>query len=149
MAEITNVQLDVRHVSDHPGQRVVVVDYQLDVPAGDELIGQRVTEEITVRARDEHDAPVPPRQPGVSASSTFAIDAAGTIPRHHEQVVDRTQLDVEEDWWRSGPGGEVLPIAELLDHLTAEVIVSVGDHERELDASSPPLTGSWGALGRD
>lgn len=71
----------------------------------------------------------------------------GTHAQVSEAVVDRVDLDVEQDDWRSTPGGDV-PIAEWLDHLIAEIALSDGSSV-VASATTPVVTGSWGPLGSD
>jgi hypothetical protein len=62
-------------------------------------------------------------------------------------VVNEVDLDVEEDLWRSTPGGNQ-PIAEWLDHLVADISLADGD-DVVSEGTSPVVTGSWGPLGSD
>ena len=66
-----------------------------------------------------------------------------------EQVVPRADLDVEQDWWRTGQGGEVEPIGEFVDHIHA--VITIRDEVGRLlvQAETPTVTASWGALGDD
>jgi hypothetical protein len=62
--------------------------------------------------------------------------------------VHRADLDVEQDWWGITEGGSLEPIVEFVDHLVAHVTLRVGELV-VARADSPPITGSWGALGTD
>jgi len=93
------------------------------------------------------DAPVAASvAPFAVSESTFLIQA-GTWRRTFEQTVRRSELDVEQDWWSSGNGGETQPIAEWIDHLAADIDLRFAG--RLIDQGTTPIvTGSWGRLAR-
>jgi hypothetical protein len=151
MPIILNPQLLVSPVPDQPpfsARRRVVVSYELDIEHDDVLIGESVIERAVIVARDLHDAPVPPRELRLEVDRSDLRPVPGRCNRRLSFTVNRTELDVEEDWWRTGNGGEIEAISELPDHLVAEVSLIVHD-EVVAEATTPVLTGSWGALGSD
>jgi hypothetical protein len=148
MAEIHHPRLTVERVPDQPGERRLVVSYEIAVGSEDPLIGSVVSESVVVRAHDLHDAPVAPNRLDVRFFGQVPVDGAGRIPRRLERQVHRVLLDVEADWWRTGQAGEVEPIGEFEDHLVAEIRIAQDDHE-VARARTPMVSGSWGALGSD
>lgn len=89
----------------------------------------------------------------VSASEEPIVELAGSFlaqvgDQHHraEQVVHRVLLDVEQDWWSTGNGGETVPIAEWPDYLVANIRIEIDDAV-VAEALTPVVSGSWGALG--
>jgi hypothetical protein len=145
---ISNPSLTVLAVAGHPGQRRLRVVYVIGCDPADPAAGHPVAEHIAIHAVDEHDAAVRPRQtPILELDDTFVV-AAGTHPRSVEHVINRVDLDVEQDWWASDDGGEPQPIAEWLDHVAADIRLEfVG--AVTIDVTTPTVTGSWGALGHD
>jgi hypothetical protein len=146
MVSIRNPTLTVEEIPDHPGRRLLVVEFDLDVPS-EVASGTDLVEFVTVHAIDLGDAPV---KPAGARIELRRAPSAYDRPSHHrfERQVARVELDVEQDWWRSGPGGEVEPLSEFVDHLVAEIVV------RETGpvvatAETPVVTGSWGVLGAD
>lgn len=148
MVTIVDPQLHVEHVGGHPGERRLVVSYGIASNADDSTIGATVREEAIVTARDEHDAPIFPSDLRVLLSSEVTVESAGVLERTLTTDVHRVDLDVEQDWWRTNDGGGFEPIAEFADHLVATITLTVGD-ELVASASTPTLSGSWGALGND
>lgn len=148
MASIKNTHLEVLPFDEHVARRVVRVDYDLVAGPDDEVGSVEVREAIRVRGVGLGDAPVGANSIPVAVSeSTFTLQE-GTSRRTFEQVVRRSELDVEQDWWSSGNGGETQPIAEWVDHLVADIELSI-DNTLVDEASTPIVTGSWGALGSD
>jgi hypothetical protein len=148
MPEITDPALAIELIEGHPGKRRVRVSYRLVTDAADPAAGRSLRQRIELHAVDEHDAAIPPsRRPVTIIEDTVPADA-GTRSRIAEWIVDRVELDVEQDLWRTMPDGHQEPIAEWLDHLVAEVTLSDGEILVAL-ATTPEVTGSWGALGSD
>ena len=147
MVEIRDPEIQVDPVPGHPGQCLLRGSYDLACQPGDAADGQTLVERWTLRAVDEHDAPVIPTGRPITEVETSIRPAAGTEHRVVEHVVRRVDLDVQQDWWASGPGGETEPIAEWPDHVAADIELLVSD-EVIATATTPTITGSWGALGR-
>jgi hypothetical protein len=148
MVAIRDAELRVEPVDGNPGERRLVVTYDLDIPPGDPAIGATLGEDITVTARDERDAPVFPSELEVRLRGELAAASAGSHSRRLATDVHRVDLDVVQDWWRITAGGAFEAIAEFQDHLVAEVRLTLGD-ETVGTATTPTITGSWGALGTD
>ncbi|MFW2380605.1 MAG: hypothetical protein ACN4GZ_02520 [Acidimicrobiales bacterium] len=148
MASIHNQILDVSPVEGHPGQRTVRVEYDIVAHPGDAMVGAEIYERVRVHGVDLRDAPVPANsRPLVIHQESFIVEK-GERHRVVETTVHRSSLDVEQDWWNTGQGGETQPLAEWVDHLVAEIQLSDGLVEID-QASTPVVTGSWGALGPD
>lgn len=143
---IRNPQIRIEPVGDGSARRRVVVTYGVDVDVADVVVDHDFAEHITVHAVDEHDAPARPDPQPVAERSDTMTCQLGTTERRVEFVVHRTSLDVSQDWWSSGSGGEVQPIAEWLDHLAADITLS-SSGICVAQATTPTVTGSWGALG--
>jgi hypothetical protein len=148
MALILHPTLESDHVHGHPGQRRLIVQYDLVLEPDDSALGHQLTEHVMVHAVDTGEAPTTPREGALLASETAFVGLQGRHRRTVEATLWRTELDVQEDWWRAGPDGSVEAVAEWVDHLTAEIRV-LWSSEQIAGASSPILSGSWGALGRD
>ena len=148
MIRITAAQLSVGPSDpDRAGARQVRIDYDLQVPPSDPAIGHELTERLVLVAVDRHDTPVRPRtDPVATADGRFVV--TGDTHRHIERNVARASLDVGADWWTTDDGGGTVPIAEWPDHLVARVELFLGD-QLLAEASTPVVTGSWGALGPD
>ena len=126
---------------------MVTVTYELDVGPADLSAGRELVERVVVHAVDEHDAAVRPSgAPVLDVSEALAL-SAGRHRRVVERAVRRIDLDVEQDWWSSGQGGETIPIAEWADHLAAEVSILV-DGRAVAVVGTPTVTGSWGPVAR-
>lgn len=149
MTEILEPRLAIERVPGEPGERLLVVTYDIAVNADDPLIGAIVSESIVVRAHDLHDAPVAPDRLDVRFFGQVPIEGPGRISRRLDRQVHRVLLDVEQDWWRTGQAGEIQPISEFEDHLIAEVHVADPEGRPVASARTPMVTGSWGALGHD
>lgn len=122
--------------------------YDVGCGAADPVAGHPVTEHIAIHAVDEHDAAVRPRSTAILERDDTYVVTAGTHPRSVEAVVNRVDLDVEQDWWEADQGGDPVPIAEWLDHVVADIRLEfVGG--AVVTATTPTVTGSWGALGHD
>jgi hypothetical protein len=147
MVTIVDPQLRVETLEGHPGERRLVVTYSLHVLPFDDDLGATLSEDVTVTAHDEHDAPVLPRDLEVHLRDQVVAEP-GVTARELTTDVHRADLDVEQDWWRITEGGSFEPIAEFVDHLVARVTLRSGDLVIAT-AVSPPITGSWGALGSD
>lgn len=148
MATISNASITVTPVAGHPGQRRLLVTYDVGCAPADPAVGHPVAEHIAVHAVDEHDAAVRPRPTAILEIDDRFVAAAGTHPRSVERVVNRVDLDVEEDWWDTDQGGGTVPIAEWLDHLAADIRLEFGGGA-VVTETTPTVTGSWGALGDD
>lgn len=148
MTTILDPELHVEMVEGHPGRRRLVVIYLLDVPEGDAVVGRVIHEQATVRAHDQHDAPVRPLAIEFRLEGDTTIEQAGVHRRRLVSEVHRFRLDVEQDWWDTDQAGGTEPIAEFADHLAATVAVHLDDRT-VATADTPIVTGSWGALGSD
>ena len=148
MVTIHNQVLDVHPVDGHPGQRTVRIEYDIVASPDDPMVGAVVYERVQVHGVDLLDAPVPANsRPLVTHQESFTVEA-GEHHRVVETIVHRTSLDVEQDWWNTGSGGETQPLAEWMDHIVAEIRLNGGLVDLD-QASTPVFTGSWGALGHD
>lgn len=147
MVTIVDPQLRVDTLDGHPGERQLVVTYSIQVPPFDPDLGATLSEHVIVSASDEHDAPVSPKKLEVHLRAEV-VTQPGVTQRTLTSEVHRADLDVEQDWWRINEGGGFDPIAEFIDHLVATVTLRAGDLV-VASATSPPITGSWGALGDD
>lgn len=145
---IRDPELRVEPVDGNPGERRLVVTYDLDIAPDDPAIGATLLEDVTVTARDVHDAPTFPSEFEVHLRGEITSASPGSRSRRLATDVHRADLDVEQDWWRINAGGAFEPIAEFLDHLIADVRLTVDD-ETVATAVTPTITGSWGALGTD
>jgi hypothetical protein len=148
MVKIVEPELHIEHVDGHPGERRLIVTYRLEVAPGEPVIGSTVQEAVVVTAHDEHDAPVFPSQVEFRFGGEVLVEGAGAIEQRLEREVHRVDLDVEQDWWDTDQAGGTEPIAEFADHLIATLTVSVEGRE-VATATSPVVSGSWGALGSD
>jgi hypothetical protein len=145
---ISNPVLTIDEVDGHPGERFLNVAYDLSCSETDPVVGCSLVERIVVQAVDEHDAPVLPRRLPIAEMHATVTVSAGTEHRSVSKVVQRMDLDVEQDWWSSRQGGDPNPIAEWLDHIAADIaLLDAG--ELVAQATTPTVTGSWGALGKD
>jgi hypothetical protein len=148
MAVILHPTLEFDHVTEHPGRRRLIVQYDLLLEPGEPAVGHQLTERVVVRAVDVGDAPTAPRHAALLATEARFVGVQGLQRRTVEATLWRTDLDVHEDWWRAGADGAIEAIAEWVDHLCAEIAVSLSS-ELLVEATTPVLSGSWGALGRD
>lgn len=146
MATIREPLLTVERVAGRPAKRAVRVSYELLLNPADHLVDHEIDERIVVHAIDEHDAVArPDPRPLMDRCTTFR-GMVGTHRRIAEFIVDQTTLDVQQDWWSSGPGGEIQPIAEWPDHVSADIALEVSGHV-VARVTTPTVTGSWGPLG--
>ena len=146
MPTIHDPILSVHHVAGHPGQRCLRVGYDLSCESTDSAVDGPVRAHIVIHAVDKRDAAIEQRKaPILEADDTFIVET-GVEHRVFEQVVNCVDLDVEQDWWSSDLGGEPVPIAEWLDHISAEIRIHAAGQLVE-EATTPVVTGSWGALG--
>ena len=135
-------------VAGHPGQRRLRVVYGVGCDPADPVAGHPVAEHVAIHAVDEHDAAVRPRPTAIlEIDGTFVV-AACAHQRSVEHVVNRVDVDVEQDWWAADQGGEPVPIAEWLDHVAADIRLEFGGGTIAV-VKTPTVTGSWGALGHD
>lgn len=148
MVRIIDPELHVERVEGHPGDRRLIVTYRLEIAPGDPVVGAVARDEVVVTAHDLHDAPVLPSHIEFRFRGEVHIEDAGIIDRRLERDVHRVDLDVEQDWWDTDLAGGTTPIAEFADHLVATLTVSV-DGRGVATATSPVVSGSWGALGDD
>lgn len=147
MPTISDPRLEVRMVPDAPGRRELVVSYVLTWDEVDSRSDGEALVRAVVRSRDLHDGPVRPEPFELHMEQReSAHDAGGR--REQRRQVGRAELDVLRDWWRSGQGGEIEPIAEFADHLVAEIALWL-DGDVVAEATTPVVTGSWGPLGDD
>jgi hypothetical protein len=148
MVRIHNPSLEVMAVEGHPGQRTVRIEYDMVAGPDDAMVGGEIYERVQVHGVDLSDAPVAANsRPLVTLQTSFPVER-GERHRVVETIVPRSSLDVEQDWWNTGLGGETLPLAEWTDHLVAEIRLSDGLVDLD-QTSTPVVTGSWGALGTD
>ena len=148
MVELRDPVLAVEPVEGHPGRRRLRVSYTIHLDPDDRLRAHEIGERISVHAVDEHDAAVrPTRSPIVESTDAFTTDD-GTIRRERDWVCRRVDLDVQQDWWSSGPGGDPVPIAEWQDHIAADISLSTSGRV-VAQAQTPVVSGSWGAIGDD
>ena len=148
MPTISNPTLTVLAVAGHPGQRRLRVAYEIGCDPADSAAGHPVVEHISVHAVDEHDAAIRPRETPILDVDDRFVATSGIHLRSVEHVVNRVDLDVEQDWWQTDHGGEPEPIAEWLDHLAADIRLEFAGG-RVVEATTATVTGSWGALGQD
>jgi hypothetical protein len=141
-------RLRIDQVPNEPGWRRLIVTYQLDMTEVDVALDPDVFEQAIVRSRDLHDSPTPPKPTEIRLEHRGRIDRPGIIDRELTGKVKRTDLDVQQDWWRTDHGGGVEAIAEMPDHLVAEITLSI-DGQVMAEATTAVVTGSWGALGSD
>ena len=139
---ITQQQLTVEEVAGHPGQRLVRVGYRLVTGPEDQIVGRRAQWHVVIRGIElGHDPVSASEEPIVELTGSFLAQVGD---QHHrvEQVVHRVLLDVEQDWWSTGNGGETVPIAEWPDHLVASIRIEVDDAV-VAEALTPVVNGSW------
>lgn len=148
MPTIQDPKLFIEPVPGHPGRRRIVVSYDLVVPAQDVVWGETVTETAWIHGRDLHDAPAAATTRTITELRSEVAAPEGRLHRELDSEVNRVALDVQQDWWRTDTGGGVEPIAEFPDHLQGEIELRVGNAV-VAKATTPILTGSWGALGSD
>ncbi len=149
MVEITSPRLVITQGREHrPGTRYLHIDFDVRVAHDDPHAGRVITEQVTVHGVDVHDAPMRSTTSAVLEHRSAFTAATPLVHRHIEQAVVRADLDVAGDWWATSNEGEPMPIAEWLDHLVAEIVL-LDDGAVLCRASSPIVTGSWGALGHD
>lgn len=141
---VRHPELHIGAVDGHPGQRRLRVTAEVFV--SDELAGATLTETITVRAARIEDPPVAPTTEPIVVSREVFQAIVGSTERRSDLIVNRSSLDVEQDWWSSGQGGETQPIAEWIDYIVADVQIAAGD-EVLAEATTPIVEGSWGAVG--
>ena len=149
MPSIRNSRLEIIPVEGHPGRRIVQVTYDVAAGTPEDHPGAELLETVRVHGRRVHETSVG----GHEDDPVVVFEAASTVPeqtasRTFEQGVHREALDVERDWWSTGLGGETRPIAEWVDHLVADIELRV-DGALVAEATTPVVTGSWGALGDD
>lgn len=145
---ISNPTLTVQGVAGHPGQRRVCVAYDMVCDPNDPAVGRTVVEQVVIHAVGEHGTETQPQRMPILDSEETLIAAAGTNRRAVEHVVNRVDLDVQQDSWSTDHGGGIIPMAEWVDHIAADIRLEVaGDVAAEV--TTPTVTGSWGALGHD
>lgn len=144
---ILDPRLDVHVVPGSPGQRELVVSYMVvwgdDVATGDEVAARAVVSNAAV-----DDEPVGADRLEVVLERSELVDRANDSKCELRRCLSRSNLDVVRDWWRTGHGGEVEPIAEFVDRIVAHISLRC-DGELIASAASPVVAGSWGALGED
>ena len=148
MVSIHNPSLEVIGVERHPGQRTVRIEYDIVASDGDPMVDAEIYERVQVHGVDLSDAPVAANsRPLATLQTSFRVER-GEHHRVVETVLARSALDVEQDWWDTDQAGGTKPIAEFADHLIATLTVSVEGRGIAM-ATSPVVSGSWGALGDD
>lgn len=148
MVTIVDPELVVESIAGRPGERRLKVAYRLEIESGEPVVGRVIHDDVVVTEHDEHDAPVFPSHVEFRFGGDVLVEEAGTIERRLERDVHRVDLDVEQDWWETDQAGATTPIAEFTDHLIATLTVSAEGREIAT-ATSPVVSGSWGALGAD
>lgn len=148
MVRIVEPSLRVERIDGRPGERRLVVEYDLVVDDDEPIVGWSLRDRAVVVARDEHDAPVPPSATEIVVEGGSTVAVPGATSRRLESEVHRVALDVEQDWWDTDDAGGTTPIAEFEDHLVAHVVLMLDDEEIAT-AWTPVVSGSWGALGAD
>ena len=148
MVTFTHSELRAEPVEGVEGDRRLVVAYTVKVPTGDPMIGAELDVSALVHARNMGGSGVTPSQLEVRMDSVLAVESAGEFERELTTDVHRVDLDVGQDWWRTDNAGGVEPIAEVLDHIVADLWLRRGDAV-VATTTTPTLTGSWGALGSD
>ncbi len=148
MPAIQDPMLQIKPVPGHSGKRQVVVSYDLLMRPEDLLEHQQVVDQATIHGRDLHDAPTNTAVLPIAVLKGEWTAAVGVVHRQLDALVDRVDLDVQQDWWRTDNGGGIEPIREFPDHLQADIELSV-DGDVVARATTPLLSGSWGALGAD
>jgi hypothetical protein len=107
--EIQNTRLDIAEVAAHAGLRLVEVRYDLVIDSQDERVGRTITEKIVVQGIALDATPVSPNPTPVAVGETTFVVTGGTMSRRFERTVNRTVLDVEQDWWSTNQGGDQRP----------------------------------------
>ena len=148
MATIVDPELHIEPVTGKPGQRRVRVTYEICTVENDVLLGSEISESVVVHSVDLHDATSRPRPLNLTMDHTGMVAGPGAVRRTLSKDVNRVDLDVQQDWWRTDHGGGVLPIAEFPDHVMAEITMTK-DGQIVAEAATPVVNGSWGALGDD
>lgn len=149
MPTIVEPSFRVDPVPGKPGRRRLVVSYVLEFDEGDLAaeIGSDTVERATVRDHDLHDAPTKTQPLAIVIERTGVVGEPGRYERELACEVNRVDLDVQQDWWRTGHGGQIEAIIEMPDHLIAEIEVVVGA-TLGTRTTTPVVSGSWGALGQ-
>lgn len=145
MADIRDPVLTIGPVEGDDRYRLAVVTYTLALEPGGRLVDRPVDERVSLHAVDEHDAAVRPDSRPFAERLHAYPGRPGSTERRVEIVVAREALDVQQDWWSSGPGGETQPIAEWPDHIAADIVLS-RDSRVIAAVTTPTVTGSWGLL---
>lgn len=148
MAALLDPVLSIEAIEGDPRRRLATVRFALELDPDDHLVGQEVEELVRLHAVDEHDAAVRPDTRPIAEERTSYAGRPGRDRRVVEFVVDRSDLDVQQDWWSSGPGGETRPIAEWPDHVAADIVLSRSGRV-VATVTTPTVTGSWGVLAED
>jgi hypothetical protein len=148
MTEIRNATLEISAIAGHQGQRRVRVTYDLHTPKDDKVLRQYVTETVVLHGVSCHDAPVEPTTEPLYRVQAVYPAIEGAVHRAIDQRVQRTDLDVEQDWWSNAQDGAVVAIAEWVDHVVAEIQI-VCNGQIQAEAATPIISGSWGAVGKD
>lgn len=145
VAELRDPVLTIGQVEGDDRHRLAIVTYTLELEPSDHLVDRPVDERVRLHAVDEHDAAVRPESRPIAVRHHSYPGRAGSTARRVEMVVTRDALDVQRDWWSSGPGGETRPIAEWPDHIAADVVLSRCGRV-VASVTTPTVTGSWGLL---
>lgn len=148
MAALHDPVLSIDAIEGDPRRRLVTVRFALELDTDDHLVDHEIEQLVRLHAVDEHDAAVRPDTRPIAEHRTTFVGRAGRDDREVDFAVDRADLDVQQDWWSSGPGGETRPIAEWPDHIAADVVLSrLG--RVVATVTSPTVTGSWGVLAQE
>ncbi|MEL6890930.1 MAG: hypothetical protein AAFP84_05000 [Actinomycetota bacterium] len=148
MTSVRDPVLTIGRLDDDEQHRRATISYALELETDGRLAGHHIDELVRLHAVDEHDAAVHPDSRPIAEHHDSYAPAVGTNERAVELVVERDQLDVQRDWWSSGPGGETRPIAEWPDHVAADIVLSRSGRV-VATAMTPTVTGSWGILADD
>ncbi len=122
--------------------------YDIVCDPNDPAVGSTMVEHVVIHAVGEHPTEAQPRRTPILDSEETLIATAGTNRRTLEHIVNRVALDVQQDLWSSDHGGGIVPMAEWLDHIEADIRLDVAG-DVAVETTTPTVTGSWGALGHD
>lgn len=122
--------------------------YDIVCDPNDPAVGGTMVEHVVIHGVGEHDAATRVRRTPILDSEETLIATVGTERRTLERIVHRVDLDVQQDAWSTDHGGGIIPIAEWVDHIAADIRLDVAG-EVAAETTTPTVTGSWGALGRD
>lgn len=122
--------------------------YDIVCDPDDPAVGSTMVEHVVIHAVGEHGTATQPRRTPILDSEETLIATPGTNRRTLEHVVHRVDLDVQQDSWSTDHGGGIIPMAEWVDHIAADIRLDVAGAVAA-ETTTPTVTGSWGALGHD